>query len=297
MSNSNNQSWLMIGALSFIGILIFCGGLAAAGFWFMGGGFAEPVPPPPAIPTLPIATEAPPTAPPIGAPTITLAPSPTIPANPAGAVIATTATTPPTIDGNLDEWPDTNPVRSSFQVYNITSWDGTADITANWRLQWDATNLYFAVDVTDNIHVQTQTGNRSYQGDSLEIQIDTNRSADFAPQVSPDDFQFIFSPGNFTSLPPEAFRFRGTSANGIVDAPGHTVRLTALPKASGGYTLEAALPWSDLGLTPQTNLILGLALSANDNDTPNSAAQEVMVSHVPGRTLRDPTTWGTLTLR
>ena len=37
--------------------------------------------------------------------------------------------------------------------------------------------------------------------------------------------------------------------------------------------------------------------AANDNDTPGTAVQEVMKSHVATRTLTDPTGWGTLTLR
>jgi hypothetical protein len=43
-------------------------------------------------------------------------------------------------------------------------------------------------------------------------------------------------------------------------------------------------------------MVMGLALNANDNDTPGTAAQEVMMSHVASRTLTDPTSWGTLTL-
>jgi hypothetical protein len=48
---------------------------------------------------------------------------------------------------------------------------------------------------------------------------------------------------------------------------------------------------------PEPDLIVGVALNANDNDTPGTAVQEVMMSHVATRTLRDPTGWGTLTLK
>ena len=64
-----------------------------------------------------------------------------------------------------------------------------------------------------------------------------------------------------------------------------------------GYTLEAAIPWVDLRLTPTPGLIIGLAVNANDNDRRGTAAQEVMTSNVPGRRFGDPTTWGTLTLQ
>jgi hypothetical protein len=61
--------------------------------------------------------------------------------------------------------------------------------------------------------------------------------------------------------------------------------------------LEAAVPWRDLEKVPEPDLIVGVALNANDNDTPGTAVQEVMMSHVATRTLRDPTGWGTLTLK
>jgi hypothetical protein len=64
-----------------------------------------------------------------------------------------------------------------------------------------------------------------------------------------------------------------------------------------GYNVEEAIPWSDLNLAPVEGLILGLALNANDNDTPGTAVQEVMKSHIASRTLTDPSGWGTLIFR
>lgn len=83
----------------------------------------------------------------------------------------------------------------------------------------------------------------------------------------------------------------------MVDAPaGHTITVAARPSADG-YTLEAAIPWYDLGIAPAPDLVIGLAVNANDNDHPGTAAQELMKSNVPGRRFGDPTTWGTLTLQ
>ena len=104
------------------------------------------------------------------------------------------------------------------------------------------------------------------------------------------------SPGDFGDLPASAFRFRGREDGRILDAPGHDVRLAARQTESG-YTMEAAIPWADLGLSPSAGLVIGLALNANDNDTPGTAVQEVMMSHVASRTLTDPDGWGTLTRR
>jgi len=236
------------------------------------------------------------------APTITVnAPAPTntpLPAT-AGDVTAPRLETAPTIDGVLSDWPAGHTIASSYRVYQVAGWNGTEDVTAVWQLGWDNNNLYVAVSVTDDTHVQTASGNQIFRGDSVDMQFDTERTADFGDGLSPDDYQITLSPGNFTDLPPSAFRFRGTADGAILDAPGgHNVTLAA-QATTDGYDLEAAVPWSDLGLAGEADagLTIGLALNANDNDTPGTAVQEVMMSHVPARTLTDPTTWGSLTLQ
>lgn len=239
------------------------------------------------------------TEPPAIAPTSTLPATAVPPQTPLGdgAVEASFATTPPTIDGNLGDWPGTIAASSANRVYNVAGWDGTADCTAVWQLAWDNGNLYVAVTVTDDTHVQTASGNQLFRGDSVDMQFDTNRDADFGAGLSPDDFQITLSPGDFAGSGPTAFRYQGTASGAILDAPGGNIVTVAAQQTATGYTLEAAIPWSDLNLTPGQGLTIGLSLNANDNDTEGTAVQEVMMSHMPSRTLTDPTTWGTLTLK
>ncbi len=201
------------------------------------------------------------------------------------------------IDGNLGDWPDVSTVNSSFRVYAADGWDGSEDLTAVWYLTYDQENLYIGIDITDDTHVQIESGNQIFRGDSVDIQFDTDRAGDYAARLSPDDFQITLSPGDFGSLPPAAFRFQGTVENQILDAPGGHRVTVAAQKTEQGYVMEAAIPWSDLSLTPSEGLVIGIALNANDNDTPGTAVQEVMMSHVSTRTLRNPTGWGTLTLK
>lgn len=214
----------------------------------------------------------------------------------AGAVTAVRLTTPPTIDGAVNDWPSLAPVASSHQVYNANSWDRTDDLSAVWMLGWDNANLYIQVVIEDDTHVQTQTGNQIFKGDSVDMQIDTQRAGDYGTAVSPDDFQITFSPGNFANLPASAFRFQGTSAGRMLDAAGGNNITVAAQQTAVGYTLEAAIPWSDLNTTPEAGLILGLSLNASDNDVVGTAVQEVMKSHVSTRRFSDPTSWGTVTL-
>jgi hypothetical protein len=230
-------------------------------------------------------------------PTVTLpGGQPTLAPTPGSANVAVNQLTiAPTINGDLAEWAGQPTYPSAFRVFSAASWDGSADLSATWRLGWDSNNLYIAVEVVDNLHVQTQSGNQIFRGDSLDMQFDTDRS-DLGPGLTTDNFQIIFSPGDFASLPPSAFRFRGNDEGQIPDYPGHSIDVAAQDTAAG-YNLEAAIPWSDIHTTPVPGLVLGLALNANDNDRPGEAIQEVMMSHVSTRTFTDPSTWGTLTLR
>jgi hypothetical protein len=288
--------------LSIVVILLIVVGLGLIGFYFLRQQFqirTEPVPPL-VVPTSPVATptrEPTPTNLPL-APTATLVPPGALTPEPVsgGEVIADTAALPPILDGDLSEWTGMNLYESAFQVHTAGSWDGSDDLRALWRLSWDADQLYIGVEVFDDIHVQNQTGNLIFRGDSLDMQLDTDLAGDYGDGLSPDDIQIIFSPGDFAGLAPSAFRFQGSFEGQILDAPGHSIRLAAVA-TTAGYQLEAAIPWSDLNLTPQTGLVIGLALNANDNDLPGTAIQEVMKSHVASRTLTNPTTWGTLTLR
>lgn len=203
---------------------------------------------------------------------------------------------PPLIDGNLDEWAGIPTYESSYRVFTAENWDRTEDVRAFWRLGWDRNNLYAAVVVEDDIHVQTQRGNSIFKGDGVSIQLDTQFEADFGPRLSQDDFQINLSPGDFVENPPVAIRFRGDNSGNLIDMVGHGIQVAAKRSASG-YTLEAAIPWSNLGITPETGLQMGIALNVNDNDTPGTALQEVMMSQVSTRRFSDPTSWGKIVFR
>ncbi|MEM8860517.1 MAG: sugar-binding protein, partial [Chloroflexota bacterium] len=231
-----------------------------------------------------------------------LVPTSTLPAIPTESVPVTSGTNVDVprrtqdlkIDGLIEEW--SSPVaESSFTVYADANWDNTDDLEATWYLSWDEGALYLAIRVVDDTHAQFSTGAFTYLGDSLEIQLDTDRSGDFGEGVSADEFQLEISPGNFADLGPEAWRFRGTNSNSYVDAPGHQI-VVGSQQTAEGYTIEARIPWNNINVTPAEGFVLGANLNVNDNDT-NGPLQELMKSNISSRTYRNPTTWGTLTLK
>ncbi|HSM57988.1 MAG TPA: sugar-binding protein [Candidatus Sulfomarinibacteraceae bacterium] len=289
--------YFLIGALIGLCALAAC---AAAAYAFLLPALEQPTrPAPPAVPTLPgeaetataevgqVTEEPPATDPPSPAATATVEPD-------GDAVRAVFVVDGPDIDGRGDDWPQAPTVRSAFVVHTADGWDGSDDLEATWRLAWDESNLYLLVEVVDDVHVQTQSGTQLFRGDSVEVQVDTNPQAN-AQRVNPATYQFILSPGDFDGRSPAAVRFRGTQDGNVPEAPGHSVRVAAV-QTDEGYMLEAAIPWRDMNVAPQEGMVLGLALNANDNDTPGTARQEVMKSNMPGRTLTNPSTWGTLRL-
>lgn len=202
----------------------------------------------------------------------------------------------PQIDGNLNEWANIPDYESLYRVYNVAGWDGTDDVRAIWRLGWDQNNLYAAVQVKDDVHVQTQRGNTIFKGDGVSLQLDTELEADYGSRLSPDDYQINLSPGDFAGNPAGAYLFRGDNSGNLVDMSGHHAQIGAQPTGNG-YSVEAAIPWSDLGISPQDGLQIGIALNVNDNDSPGTAVQEVMKSHVETRLFSDPSSWGVIVLR
>jgi len=162
----------------------------------------------------------------------------------------------PTIDGNLEEWGDISAYVATHRTHQDVSWDGTEDLVPVWQLKWDDRFFYVGVAVTDDRHVQTRQDDQVYRGDSVEVQLDTDPFTDAGvAELSPDEYQLIFSPGDFQDILPIALRLRG-------DFPSR---------------------------------FQGAVLNATDNDTPGTAVQEFVVSSIEGRRYADPTTWGMIT--
>ena len=197
------------------------------------------------------------------------------------------------VDGFLNEWggiPTTTLTSVQFGAENYT---GAADLTVNARLAWDDTFLYLGSDVVDDQHAQALRGYEMFNGDDIELWIDRALADDFNDNaMNDDDFQFGFSAGDFAATPPE----------GVVWAPQqradwNTQLRVAVQRQGEGYVLEAAIPWSMMGLQPGSGTVVGFAFSATDNDIPGNAAQQTILIHPSGMTWGQPTTFSNLRLQ
>jgi len=199
---------------------------------------------------------------------------------------------PPVLDGVWDEW-TTKAYPATNLVFGAGQWSGKNDLGASFRIGWDYRYLYLAVKVGDDTYVQNDSGANIYKGDSIEILLDTDVQGDFeSGQLNSDDFQLGISPGSpDPGNHPEAYLWFPRNVAG----PRSKVRIGVM----GGtnlYRVEAAVPWSLYGITPEPGMHLGFVLRVNDDDDPDKDVQQSVVANVPGSSLADPTMWGDLVL-
>jgi hypothetical protein len=192
----------------------------------------------------------------------------------------------------LGEWNLTK-YSVSAVVFGSNLWDNAEDLSARVMAGWDTHNLYLGVEVIDEDYEQNTGGEHLFEGDSLEILLDTNLAADFyVNYLTPDDFQLGISPGSpLPNVDPEAYLWYPASIEG-----GRSHVVIAAVRTDDGYNVEVAIPWSVFEMTPQAGQHYGFAFSVSDNDIDGGIDQQSMISNVATRVLTNPTTWGDLLL-
>jgi len=157
-----------------------------------------------------------------------------------GTVTASQLSGTLSIDGSLSEtaWTTTNAVSKTVI--------GTANNTVSYGVLWDNTNLYVGVKVLD----ASLNGNATdlWNGDAVEVMIDANNNK--LSSYDGHDNQLIQA-YNSTAL------FSKVSISGVQHA---------WAPISGGYSVEMAIPWSQLGLTPVAGLSIGFDIANDDDD-------------------------------
>jgi len=252
---------------------------------------------PPLVPTLVPPTEAAsptPTEtststpePPTPTPTITA----TLPSRPGPQANAWLLGKPPVMDGNWGDWVGSaTQYGVDYVTFGKGNWEGTSDLSASYALGWDFNNFYIGVKVHDDKYVQNASGSEMWQGDGVELQLDTNLFGDFYdPTMNIDDFQMGFSPGlGSIGGPTEATLYMPRSIGGTKT----NVQIASVAE-DGLYRVEIAIPWSIFNLThPYLGMYSGFTLCVNDNDNPSVNAQQTQMCSSVYRKLLNPTTWG-----
>lgn len=161
------------------------------------------------------------------------------------------AMTPLTVDGSLNE-PAWTMVKSVDKVVN-----GTMNNSAEFGVLWDDNYLYLGVKVTDaNLY---NDSSEVFNDDSVEIYIDGNHNK--GTTYDSYDRQYI----------------KGWNDSALLEPRGTTLGLLhAWSAISGGYSVEMAIPWSSLGITPTIGMTIGFDVGYNDDDNGGGRDSQTM---------------------
>jgi len=195
--------------------------------------------------------------------------------------------TPPIIDGILDDWE----LYDKFTSFNPTikkeNYINASDISGVFSSCWDEENFYFFAKITDDVVNQPFNGNLINNGDSIVLVFDSELEQDFNISfLNGDDYQVEFSPGSNSGGGPESF-VRWPSNSSLKNA------IVSTKKGSGGYTIEASIPWFELPkIDIKDELVTGFTISILDTD--NLESTELVMSSSRSFDFNNVSTLGTL---
>ncbi len=161
------------------------------------------------------------------------------------------ATIPPVVNGLVDAvWSDTPAYPMENVIVGSVSSD--SDLSGTWRAMWDADNLYYLAEITDEAKVFDSP--LPYNDDAVEIYIDADNSKG-AAYDGVDDFHFLF---RWT----EGVVHLGN--NSVQDVTGVAFSIENI--TDGGFTFEMSVPWSTLGVAPAQGRVIGTEIQIDDDD-------------------------------
>jgi len=202
---------------------------------------------------------------------------------------------PPQIDGNLDEWMEelVPPILETHPIpqptYLKENYTGASDVSGIFMVAYDEEKLYLAIRVIDDVFSQPFQGSELFKGDSIIVSLDTDLQGDFYERANNlDDYRVGLSPGDFSSLPPEAYIWIPQETRGDEIS-------VASSQTSNGYIIEAAIPWWNFqNFKVEDGKAIGFDISINDKDFLEE--RELAISSSPSLDWNDPTSFGTLVL-
>ena len=203
--------------------------------------------------------------------------------------------TAPVQDGTYAEWVEkTNKYTMPNFAWGKANWVNHADLEGAFAVAWDYDYLYLGFKITDDIYNQPYAGGNIYNGDTVEVLLDTNLLGDFyTTSLSSDDYQLGISAGSPSgSIETGAYLFYPSSVAG----KRSQVVISKQFESATVYRIEAAIPWSIYGITPTAGMRLGFAVNVDDNDNVDSYKKMTMLSSAYGLSVFNPTTWGELVL-
>lgn len=175
----------------------------------------------------------------------------------------------PIIDGKLDEneWSFGTAmiVDSKSSIKQITDWRGTEDLSAKSMVMWDEDNMYYAAEVTDDVHTQAEAGQYQWRGDDIQLGLYYGSSGLVVIGQGSTSYHEIGLADTVEG--PQVWRWSAQDnslSTGMVD--GIELKVT---REDGKTYYEAKLPWKLIlkeGQQPKEGHQISFNFIINDND-------------------------------
>lgn len=159
--------------------------------------------------------------------------------------------TPITIDGAIEStWTNASVLPAAAAKLLTGTVSNSADLSGNFKALWDDTYLYVLADVTDDKKVNESSN--VFDDDAVEVYVDINN--DKAATYGANDVQYSFGWNDGTTV-------------GVLPSGRSTTNITyKVVDKTGGYIVEARIPWTTLQGTPAVGQLVGMDFMINDDD-------------------------------
>jgi len=144
-------------------------------------------------------------------------------------------------------------------------WRDSDDLSHRTLIGWDDSYLYIFSEVRDDDHVNPYTDSESWQGDSLQVGIDSFNDGDGKLSYDSDDHEFTFALGK------KAWSHQGPPTRETPASVSEVQQYITRDEKAKTTTYRIAIPRQLLGpLKIKENVTFGLSLCFNDED-PNES--------------------------
>lgn len=187
------------------------------------------------------------------------------------------------IDGNLDDWPKTEPMKATIP-------EDPSTLSACAWVAFDETNLYLAFDVEDDVFSQEFANGDIWKGDSVQFAIDANNDKSEMHYKS-DDYEYglalVASDGGQAPL---VWRWRAGASKPTGPVPNAKL---AVVRKNGGAVYEVAVPITELEpFSRGIQQAVGFTWVVNDSD---GGMRSGFAEWTPGiAASKDPSSFGEL---
>lgn len=168
---------------------------------------------------------------------------------------------PITIDGDLSEWVDAKVASLNSSDYHTLTTDtnGDSDISADLYAQWDATTLYFALEVQDDVHYNDEPASMLWDGDSVQFAMDLDHDRTPGAYDNDSDYEIGIAMDNSGGVMYALFH----EPEGV-----HNFSPELVVTRSGSKTIyEMAIPANQLPpLSLEDGGVIGFSFVVNDDD-------------------------------